>query len=119
MAHPERSTAIVSQNGNAYVEGLGKDWAPIQRYWQEPSAENRETLRQALGPAGLRAQYTDGVPHPEQIGPVGYTLDAAVIQRPGNMDIQLDPFLDSANNAKLYPAFQEYFRRAMPPPPAI
>ena len=119
MAHPERITAIVSQNGNAYVEGLGDDWAPIQRYWKEPSAENRETLRQALGPAGLRSQYTDGVPHPEQIDPVGYTLDAAMIQRPGNMDIQLDLFLDYANNVKLYPAFQEYFRRAKPPLLAI
>jgi pimeloyl-ACP methyl ester carboxylesterase len=119
MAHPERITAIVSQNGNAYVEGLGGDWAPIQRYWKEPSAENRETLRQALGPAGLRSQYTDGVPHPEQIDPVGYTLDAAMIQRPGNMDIQLDLFLDYANNVKLYPAFQEYFRRAKPPLLAI
>ena len=119
MAHPERITAIVSQNGNAYVEGLGDDWAPIQRYWKEPSAENRETLRQALGPAGLRSQYTDGVPHPEQIDPVGYTLDAAMIQRPGNMDIQLDLFLDYANNVTMYPAFQEYFRRAKPPLLAI
>ena len=119
MAHPERITAIVSQNGNAYVEGLGDDWAPIQRYWKEPSAANRATLRQALGPAGLRSQYTDGVPHPEQIDPVGYTLDAAMIQRPGNMDIQLDLFLDYANNVKLYPAFQEYFRRAKPPLLAI
>ena len=119
MVHPERITAIVSQNGNAYVEGLGDDWAPIQRYWKEPSAENRETLRQALDPAGLRSQYTDGVPHPEQIDPVGYTLDAAMIQRPGNMDIQLDLFLDYANNVKMYPAFQEYFRRAKPPLLAI
>ena len=119
MAHPERVTAIVSQNGNAYVEGLGEAWAPIQRYWKQPSAENRETLRQALNPAGLRSQYTDGVPHPEQIDPVGYTLDAAMIARPGNMDIQLDLFLDYANNVKLYPAFQEYFRRAKPPLLAI
>ena len=74
MAHPERVSAIVSQNGNAYVEGLGNAWAPIQRYWKEPSAENRETLHQALDPTGLRSQYTDGVPHPEQIDPAGYTL---------------------------------------------
>ncbi len=119
MAHPERVTAIISQNGNAYVEGLGDAWAPIQRYWKQPSAENRETLRQALNPAGLRSQYTDGVPHPEQIDPAGYTLDAAMIARPGNMDIQLDLFLDYANNVKLYPAFQEYFRRSKPPLLAI
>ena len=119
MAHPERVTAIISQNGNAYVEGLGEAWAPIQRYWRDPSSENREALRQALDPAGLRSQYTDGVPHPERIDPVGYTLDAALIARPGNMDIQLDLFLDYANNVKLYPAFQEYFSHAKPPLLAI
>jgi pimeloyl-ACP methyl ester carboxylesterase len=119
MARPERVTAIVSQNGNAYEEGLGDAWAPIRRYWSTPTAENRETLRQALDPAGLRSQYTDGVPHPERIAPEGYTLDAAMIARPGNMDIQLDLFLDYANNVKLYPAFQEYFRKSKPPLLAI
>lgn len=119
MAHPERVTAIVSQNGNAYEEGLGDAWAPIQRYWREPTPENRETLRKALGPEGLRSQYTDGVPNPDVIAPEGYTLDAAMIARPGNMDIQLDLFFDYANNVKLYPAFQEYFRRSKPPLLAI
>jgi pimeloyl-ACP methyl ester carboxylesterase len=119
LAHPERVTAIVSQNGNAYEEGLGKAWAPIQRYWREPTSQNREILRNALSPEGLRSQYTDGVPNPETIAPEGYTLDAAMIQRPGNMDIQLDLFLDYANNVKLYPAFQEYFRKFKPPLLAI
>jgi len=119
MAHPERITAIVSQNGNAYEEGLGDAWAPIQRYWREPTPENRETLRNALDPAGLRSQYTDGVPNPERIAPEGYTLDAALMARPGNMDIQLDLFLDYANNVKLYPAFQDYFRKSKPPLLAI
>ena len=119
MAHPERVTAIVSQNGNAYEEGLGDAWAPIQRYWREPTAANREAVREALSPEGLRSQYTEGVPHPERIAPEGYTLDAAMIARPGNMDIQLDLFLDYANNVKLYPAFQEYFRKAKPPLLAI
>ncbi len=119
MAHPERITAIVSQNGNAYEEGLGDAWAPIRRYWSAPTPENRETLRQALDPAGLRSQYTDGVPHPERMAPEGYTLDAAMIARPGNMEIQLDLFLDYANNVKLYPAFQEYFRKWKPPLLAI
>ena len=119
MAHPERITAIVSQNGNAYEEGLGDAWAPIQHYWREPSSENREILRNALSPEGLRSQYTDGVPNPDKIAPEGYTLDAAMIQRPGNMDIQLDLFLDYANNVKLYPAFQEYFRKSKPPLLAI
>jgi len=119
MAHPERVTAIVSQNGNAYEEGLGDAWAPIQRYWREPTSENREILRNALGPEGLRSQYTDGVSKPDKIAPEGYTLDAALIQQPGNMDIQLDLFLDYANNVKLYPAFQEYFRKSKPPLLAI
>jgi pimeloyl-ACP methyl ester carboxylesterase len=119
MAHPERITAIVSQNGNAYEEGLGDAWAPIQRYWREPCSENRETVRNALSPEGLRWQYTVGVPNPDVIAPEGYTLDAAMIARPGNMDIQLDLFLDYANNVKLYPSFQKYFRTAQPPLLAI
>jgi pimeloyl-ACP methyl ester carboxylesterase len=73
MARPERVTAIVSQNGNVYEEGLGDAWAPIQRYWREPTPANRETLHNALDPAGLRSQYTDGVPNPERIAPEGYT----------------------------------------------
>ncbi len=117
--HPKRVTAIVSQNGNAYEEGLGDAWAPIQRYWREPTTENREAVRRELSPEGIRSQYTFGVPHPETIAPEGYTLDAAMIARPGNMDIQLDLFLDYANNVKLYPAFQEYFRKSKPPLLAI
>ncbi len=119
MSHPEHVTAIVSQNGNAYQEGLGSAWAPIQQYWKDPSTENREVIRKALDFAGIRSQYTDGMPHPERIDPGGYTLDAALIAIPGNMDIQLDLFLDYANNVKLYPSFQEYFRRSKPPLLAI
>ncbi len=119
MAHPERVTAIVSQNGNAYDQGLGDAWAPIRRYWKEPTAAHRETVRQVLNPDGIKWQYTEGVPHPERIAPEGYTLDAAMIARPANMDIQLDLFLDYANDVKLYPAFQEYFRRSKPPLLAI
>ncbi len=119
LAHPERVSAIVSQNGNAYEEGLGDAWEPIQRYWQNPSAENREALRPAFSPAVIRAQYTDGVPRPKEIAPESYTLDAALLARPGNEDIQLDLFLDYADNVKLYPAFQEYFRRNKPPLLAI
>ncbi len=114
MARPERITAIVSQNGNAYEEGLGGAWAPIRRYWHERTQENREAVREALSPEGIREQYTTGAPHPEQIKPEGYTLDLALIQRPGNMDIQLDLFLDYANNVKMYPAFQQYFRQSQP-----
>jgi pimeloyl-ACP methyl ester carboxylesterase len=119
MAHPERVTTIVSQNGNAYEEGLGSAWEPIQQYWREPTAHHREIVREALNPAGIRFQYTAGVPHPERIAPEGYTLDVAMIARPGNMDIQLDLFLDYASNVELYPAFQEYFRKSKPPLLAI
>jgi pimeloyl-ACP methyl ester carboxylesterase len=119
MAHPERITAIVSQNGNAYEQGLGDAWAPIQLYWREPTPAHRETVHQALSPEGIRWQYTVGVPDPSIIKPEGYTLDAAMIARPGNMDIQLDLFLDYANNVKLYPAFQQYFREHKPPLLAI
>ena len=112
-------TALVSQNGNAYVEGLGGAWKPIQKYWREPSGDNRNALRAALGPDGVRSQYLDGVPQPERVDPVGYTLDTALMARPGNMDIQLDLFLDYRDNVALYPTFQEYFRASAPPMLAI
>jgi pimeloyl-ACP methyl ester carboxylesterase len=119
MAQPERVTAIISQNGNAYEEGLGDAWGPVRRYWSDPSPENRETLRKGLNAEGIRREYSVGIPNPELIAPEGYTLDAALMARPGNVDIQLDLFLDYASNVKLYPAFQEYFRKAKPPLLAI
>jgi pimeloyl-ACP methyl ester carboxylesterase len=119
MARPDRVTAIVSQNGNAYEEGLGSAWAPIRRYWSEPSSENREAIRKALNLEGLRREYSSGISNPDLIAPEGYTLDAALMARPGNTDIQLGLFLDYANNLRLYPAFQEYFRRSQPPLLAI
>jgi len=119
-AHPERVTAIVSQNGNAYEEGLGDAWAPIRKYWAEPTAENREVIRKnILNLEGTRWQYTHGAANPDSIPPESYTLDAALLERPGNKDIQLDLFLDYASNVKLYPKFQEYFRRSRPPLLAI
>src|SRR5271168_1805234 len=120
MAHPERVTAIVSQNGNAYEEGLGDAWGPIRKYWAEPTRENREVIRQSiLTPEGTRWQYTHGVANPESVAPESYTLDTALFERPGNKDIQLDLFLNYASNVKLYPAFQDYFRKAKPPLLAI
>src|SRR5580658_8645109 len=100
MARPERITAIVSQNGNAYEEGLGDAWAPIQQYWKHPTPENRDAIRKALNLEGMRQEYSVGMADPQRIAPEGYTLDAALIARPGNMDIQLDLFLDYANNVK-------------------
>jgi len=120
MAHPERVTALVSQNGNAYQEGLGDAWGPIRKYWAEPTAENRDILRQTvLTAGGTRWQYTHGVANPETVPPESYTLDTALLERSGNKEIQLDLFLDYASNVKLYPKFQEYFRSAKPPLLAI
>jgi pimeloyl-ACP methyl ester carboxylesterase len=120
MAHPERVSAIVSQNGNAYEAGLGDAWGPIRKYWAEPTSENREVIRKAiLNLEGTRWQYTHGVANPESVAPESYTLDVALLERPGNKDIQLDLFLDYASNVKLYPKFQEYFRKSRPPLLAI
>jgi pimeloyl-ACP methyl ester carboxylesterase len=120
MAHPDRVTAIVSQNGNAYEEGLGDAWGPIRQYWASPTAENREVLRKnILTLEGTRWQYTHGVANPESVPPESYTLDSALLERPGNKEIQLDLFLDYASNVKLYPKFQEYFRKSKPPLLAI
>jgi len=118
--HPERITAIISQNGNAYEEGLGDAWGPIRTYWSTPTAENREVIRQAiLNLEGTRWQYTHGVANPESVPPESYTLDTALLERPGNKEIQLDLFLDYASNVKLYPKFQEYLRKSQPPLLAI
>jgi pimeloyl-ACP methyl ester carboxylesterase len=120
MARPERIAAIVSQNGNAYEEGLGDAWGPIRKYWAAPTPENRETIRQGvLTLEGTRWQYTHGVAAPESVAPESYTLDMALMERPGNKEIQLDLFLDYASNVKLYPQFQEYFRKSKPPLLAI
>jgi pyruvate/2-oxoglutarate dehydrogenase complex dihydrolipoamide dehydrogenase (E3) component/pimeloyl-ACP methyl ester carboxylesterase len=119
MARPENVTAIVSQNGNAYEEGLGDAWAPIRRYWTTPSSENREAIRKSLNADGMRREYGAGIADTDVLAPEGYTLDAALLARPGNQDIQLDLFLDYANNVKLYPKFHEYFRKWKPPLLAI
>ena len=120
MAHPERVSAIISQNGNAYEAGLGDAWGPIRKYWAEPTAENREVIgKNILTLEGTRWQYTHGVANPESVAPESYTLDVALLERKGNKDIQLDLFLDYASNVKLYPKFQEYFRKSKPPLLAI
>ena len=120
MAHPERITAIVSQNGNAYEEGLSDAWSPIRQYWSSPTPENRKAIcKQILTLDGTRWQYTHGVANPDSIPPESYTLDTALFERPGNKDIQLDLFLDYASNVNLYPKFHEYFRKFKPPMLAI
>jgi pimeloyl-ACP methyl ester carboxylesterase len=113
-------SAIISQNGNAYEEGLGDAWGPVRKYWSDPSAENREALRrEILTLAGTKWQYTHGVKDPATVPPETYNLDFALMQRPGNEEIQLDLYLDYASNVKLYPKFQQYFREAKPPLLAI
>jgi pimeloyl-ACP methyl ester carboxylesterase len=115
LAHPERITAIVSQNGNAYEEGLSEGWNPIQAYWREPTETRRAALRDFLAPEATRWQYTHGVADEAQVAPESYTLDSALLSRPGNAEIQLDLFLDYASNVALYPRFQAYLRTHRPP----
>jgi pimeloyl-ACP methyl ester carboxylesterase len=118
--YPDRVTAIISQNGNAYEEGLGDAWGPIRTYWSAPTEANRDVLRQnILTLETTRWQYTHGVANPDSVAPESYTLDTALLERPGNKEIQLDLFLDYASNVKLYPKFQEYFRNSKPPLLAI
>ena len=119
MARPERVTAIVSQNGNAYEEGLGDAWAPIRQYWANPTTANREILRGVFTLDGIRREYHMGMSAKQEVAPESYTLDAALITRTGNVDIQLDLFLDYANNVKMYPEFHRYFRASRPPLLAI
>ena len=113
--HPERITAIISQNGNAYQEGLSEGWNPIQHYWKEPTPENRAGLRSFLTPEATRWQYLHGVQDDSLVAPESYTLDSALLARPGNDEIQLDLFLDYASNVTLYSTFQDYFRKHRPP----
>jgi len=115
LARPGRITAIISQNGNAYLEGLSQAWNPIQKYWQEPTPENRAALRDFLKPEATKWQYVHGVQDESQVAPESYELDSALLARPGNDEIQLDLFLDYASNVALYPKFQEYFRIKQPP----
>jgi pimeloyl-ACP methyl ester carboxylesterase len=115
LAHPERITAIISQNGNAYEEGLSEGWNPIQKYWKTPNAENRAALREFLTPESTKWQYRHGVQNTRLIAPEAYALDSALLARPGNDEIQLDLFLDYSSNVALYPKFQEYFRTKRPP----
>lgn len=119
LAHPERITAIISQNGNAYEEGLSSGWNPIQRYWEKPTAENRAALRDFLTPEATKMQYLHGVHDASLVAPESYVLDSALLLRSGQQDIQLDLFLDYASNVALYPKFQEYFRTKQPPTLAI
>jgi pimeloyl-ACP methyl ester carboxylesterase len=115
VSRPDRVSAILSQNGNAYDEGLSTGWNPIQKYWQDPSAENREALRAMLSPETTKWQYVHGAPDEKCVAPESYTLDSALLARPGNDEIQLDLLLDYATNVALYPTFHAYFAAKQPP----
>jgi pimeloyl-ACP methyl ester carboxylesterase len=112
---PERITAIISQNGNAYEEGLSDGWNPIRAYWEDASEKNREALRALLKPETTVWQYTHGVPDATKVSPDGYSLDNFYLSRPGADEVQLDLFGDYKSNIALYPAFQNYFRSHKPP----
>jgi pimeloyl-ACP methyl ester carboxylesterase len=112
--HPERVTAIISQNGNAYEEGLSDGWKPIRAYWEDPSQANRDALRAFLAPETTIWQYTHGVPDVTTISPDGYSLDNFYLTRPGADEVQLDLFGDYKSNVALYPEFQAYFRNHKP-----
>jgi pimeloyl-ACP methyl ester carboxylesterase len=112
---PNRISAIISQNGNAYEEGLSNGWDPIRAYWQDPSRSNRDALRVFLKPETTTFQYTHGVPDPSVVSPDGRSLDDFYLARPNADEVQLDLLKDYANNVALYPQFQEYFRKYQPP----
>jgi pimeloyl-ACP methyl ester carboxylesterase len=115
VRHPDRITAIISQNGNAYEEGLSEGWNPIRAYWRDASVANREALRAFLKPETTAWQYTHGVPDPTSVSPDGYSLDNFYLSRPGADEVQLDLFGDYKSNVALYPTFQRYFRSQKPP----
>jgi pimeloyl-ACP methyl ester carboxylesterase len=120
LEHPDRVTAYISQNGNAYEEGLGEQfWMPVRAYWQERSPAQREALRSRLSLDGVREAYLLGATNPVTVAPESYWLDATLMSRPGNAEIQLDLKLDYQNNIVLYPRFQAYFRKHRPPTLAI
>ena len=113
--HPDRITAILSQNGNAYEEGLSEGWNPIRAYWKDPSQANREALRAFLAPESTRWQYTHGTTDEAMVSPDGRSLDDFYLARPGADEVQLDLFGDYKSNIALYPTFQAYFRTHKPP----
>ena len=115
MRHPKRVTAIISQNGNAYLEGLSDGWKPIRAYWQDPTEANRAALRAFLTPETTYWQYTHGVADTSAVSPDGYSLDNFYLARPGAGEVQLDLFGDYKSNVALYPDFQTYFRAHKPP----
>ncbi|MFV9688148.1 hydrolase [Pantoea graminicola] len=116
LAYPDRVTGLISQNGNAYLEGLGEAWAPVRALWADPGEANAQVVRDTILTAeGVKWQYLHGVSDPQQVAPETYTLDTLLMARPGNKEIQLALFLDYASNLERYPAFQAFFRQHQVP----
>ena len=115
LAHPERVQALIVQNGNAYTEGLGAFWDPIKAYWETDSPANREALGRLVTLELTRFQYTDGMSDLARISPDNWLVDQALLDRPGNREIQLDLLHDYGTNVPLYPGFQAFFREHQPP----
>ncbi len=115
VTHPERVRALVIQNGNAYDEGLREFWQPIKAFWREPTEANRQVLAKSLELDATKWQYTHGARRPERVSPDNWVIDQALLDRPGNKDIQLQLFYSYGSNPPLYPQWQEYFRRHQPP----
>jgi len=115
LKHPERVTALVVQNGNAYDEGLREFWKPLKAYWADPSPANRKALRAGLTPEATKSQYLDGVRDPSRVSPDNWVHDQALLERPGIDEIMLDLFRDYGTNVALYPRFQQFFRERRPP----
>ncbi|PFW75819.1 hydrolase [Priestia aryabhattai] len=114
MHNPERVTAIISQNGNIYREGLGAKWAAREEYWENPTLEKRQSYRTAFAAETIMHQYIDGTQE-NTVSPDGYTLDIAYMKRPGNDEKQLDLIFDYQTNVKMYPEFQQYLCKYQPP----
>ena len=119
VKHPERISAIITQNGNTYLEGVSEAWAPIRAYWNEPSQAHRDALRGFLTPQTTLFQYTHGVADPSLVSPDGRNLDDFYLARPGNDEIQLDLLLDYQSNLALYGTIQAYLRQHQPPVLAV
>ncbi|TWF46458.1 alpha/beta fold hydrolase [Neorhizobium alkalisoli] len=115
LKHPERVTGLIIQNGNAYEEGLREFWDPIKAYWADGSSEHRNALLNLVTPEITKFQYTDGVKDLTRISPDNWVQDQALLDRPGNSDIQMDLFYDYRTNVPLYPQFQQFFRDRKPP----
>jgi pimeloyl-ACP methyl ester carboxylesterase len=115
LKHPERVTALVIQNGNAYEEGLREFWKPIKAYWASGQPAEREVLRAGTTLDATRSQYLDGVADRSRVDPSAWVQDQALLDRPGNVEIQLDLFYDYRTNLELYPQFQQFFRARQPP----